>query len=203
MNRKHTYIAAVFSSLFLITSAWASEPVIRWGPFADALNKYFEYPSPQNAKSAYQYLPKSGHVKMTGDKVVNDTLELFYSNFRILERQVISRDAEAVKLSFRLFSITDGAYAEELDILLGKLIRIDPKLFLGELVANRGSIGSLGGLLGNEGEEYVDRINAQCFENRQRKKALQSVSDQLLLKMRDECNHELERQWHAYCGANK
>jgi hypothetical protein len=140
--------------------------------------------------------------RMKGLEIERETLGLFYTNSQILERQVISGDVESVRLAFRLFSITDSAYTEELDILLGKLIRINPNLFLRELVANQDLIGTLDGLLGNIGEEYVDRPKAQCLENRLRLKALQSVTDLTLRRKRDECVNELDRQWQTYCGAN-
>jgi hypothetical protein len=195
-------MGTILVAIFSVGLVWAIERSVQWKLFSASLRAYFEYPTPKNAKNAYQYLPASGHVTMKGLEIEREALELFYTNSRILERQVISGDAESVRLAFRLFSITDSAYTEELDILLGKLIRINPKLFLRELVANQDLIGTLEGLLGNEGEEYVDRLKAQCLENRLRQKALQSVTNPSLRRKRDDCVNELDRQWRTYCGTN-
>jgi len=183
--------------------ALGAESAVQWEEFSASLRAYFEYPTPENAKATYKYLPVAGRVRGTGREIETKTIALWHSNIRILERQVISGDAEAVRLAFRLFSIADGAYSEDLDILLGKLIRINPRLFLKELLGNKERAGrfSLDGLLGNEGEEYVDLIMAQCLENRLRRAALQSVSDYPLRQIRDECTRELDRQWHAYCAS--
>jgi len=203
MTVRRFLIPCTLGTILWIGLVYAAEQSVQWEQFSASLRDYFDYPTPKNAKIAYQYLPASGHVRMKGLEIERETLELFNTNSRILERQVISGDAESVRLAFRLFSITDAAYTEELDILLGKLIRINPKLFLRELVANQNLvIGNLEGLLGNEGEEYVDRFKAQCLENSLRRKALQSVTDSLLTRKRDECLNELDRQWQTYCAAN-
>jgi len=201
MTVRRVCLAIIVSTILWVDVGLAAERPIQWEQLADALRAYFEYPSSENAKAAYQCLPKSGHANMFGLDIEKETLELFYTNARLLERQVISGDAEAVRLAYRLFSITDSAYTEELDVLLGKLIRINPRLFLSELRENQKLVG-LGGLLGNHGDEYVDLIRAQCLENRLRWKALKSVTDSSLLRKRDECIRELDRQWQAYCSAN-
>ncbi len=202
MITKRLLMGTLFIGIFSVGLVSAVEHSVQWKQFSASLRAYFEYPTPKNAKSAYQYLPASGHVRMKGLEIEREVLELFYTNSQILERQVISGDAESVRLAFRLLSITDSAYTEELHILLGKIIRINPKLFLRELVANQNLVGTLDGLLGNLGEEYVDRLKAQCLENRLRQKALQSVTDPSLRPKRDECVNELDRQWQTDCGAN-
>ncbi|MGO9017487.1 MAG: hypothetical protein ACLQVJ_03955 [Syntrophobacteraceae bacterium] len=201
---RHIPIAAVLVCVLSAGLALGAEPVVQWEELSASLRAYFEYPTPENAKAAYKHLPVAGRVRTTGRQIEIKTVELWHSNIRLLERQAISGDAEAVRLAFRLFSIANAAYTEDLEILLGKLIRINPRLFLKELAGNKERAGrfSLGGLLGNKGEEYVDLIMAQCLENRLRRAALQSVSDYPLRQIRDECTRELDRQWHAYCGTN-
>ena len=104
----------------------------------------------------------------------------------ILAVQVISADREAVRLAFRLYSESDGHYSETLDIMLGRLIRIDPVLFLQELVASR-RVKRLDSLLGNLGPQFVDRFQAGEYETEERTKALQSVQAPELRRVRDEC----------------
>ena len=109
----------------------------------------------------------------------------------MLERQVEARDPEAVRLAFALYSVMDGAAMEDLDIMLGKLIRIDAALFLRELSRRSDRTKYLEGLLGNQGEELVDRIRAKCLETKLRITALERVSDSDLRQLRDECLHLL------------
>ena len=201
-TKKCFLITTIFVAVLSGGLVFAVEPTVQWELFSVTLRAYFKNPIPENAKTSYQHLPAFGHVNYKGDAIEDETLELIKSNLSILEHQVISRDEESVRLAFRLFSISDGDGAEQLDILLGKLIRVDPTLFLKELVANQRLTTRVDGLLGNEGEEYVDNFKAQCKENRRRRKALQSVKDRQLRRKRDECTRELDRHWHAYCGAN-
>jgi len=105
----------------------------------------------------------------------------------VLEVQVISCDSEAVRLAFRLLPKSDGDVAEQLCIMLGRVIRTKPKLFLESLKAAELDSGLLGGLVGNFGQEYVDREEADAYEARARIKALLTVKDSSLKSIRDGC----------------
>jgi hypothetical protein len=139
--------------------------------------KYLKEPTPENA----------GKIKKveysSADERENNLLRDLY----LLEIQVISSDREAGRLAFRLISEAEGHYGEMLCIMLGRLIRIDPKLFLEELKNHRNLILSLGHLVGNFGPEYVDRLEAGLYEARMRIVALKKINDPPLLRIRDEC----------------
>ncbi len=117
----------------------------------------------------------------------------------MLERQVLSKDRVAVKLAFRLRSIADGGFSEDLSIVLGTLIRIDPKLFLEELRNAKPQVQRLGPLLANEGAVYVDRMRAQCLENQLRIESLESVKDPSLDNIRNKCIEVLMETYTRYC----
>lgn len=144
----------------------------RGTPWEDYLNK----PTPDRAKKVVDITYAKDHPTQETE------LDLM-----LLEVQILSRDREAVRLGFRLRSKLDGAFAENNDIALGRLIRIDPKLFLREL--NRAGLNQprLDSLVGNPGPEYVDRLGAEEYEINRRVKALQSVSEPELAKARDLC----------------
>lgn len=108
-------------------------------------------------------------------------------DLRLLEVQVLSREPEAVRLAFRVRAASDGSVAEMLDIMLGRLIRIDAALFLREALRADAASKRLDSLLGNFGPEYVDRTEAHGYEAAQRIEALRRVSDPALKKMRDQC----------------
>lgn len=105
----------------------------------------------------------------------------------MLEVQVLTRDIEAVRLAFRLRRTADGHFAEMLDIMLGRLIRIDAPLFLREVVRAGVSAPLLDSLVGNFGQEYVDRTEAQAYEADQRIAALRHVKDSRVKAVRDRC----------------
>ena len=94
-------------------------------------------------------------------------------------------------MAFKMMNIADGGFAEDLDIMLGQLIRVDPRLFLGELKRSGRTV--TGGLVGNFGGEYVDKMKAQQLEITMRIAALQSVRDPELRAIRDRCVKELKR----------
>lgn len=107
---------------------------------------------------------------------------------------VAGGDRASVRALFALNS--DGAAAEDKDIVLGGLIRVHPRLFLEEL--RRSGHGScrpcLEGILGNLGDEFVDRFAAQAEELGKRRQALLSVSDKDLAPLRDACIRVLDDQ---------
>jgi hypothetical protein len=99
---------------------------------------------------------------------------------------------EAVRKLFN--TRADGAVAEEIDIILGKVVRSNPKLFLEGLSQSwRANCGScLPGLVGNTGDELVDRFRDQLKELKARRRALQGVTAQELLPLRDKCLRALD-----------
>lgn len=60
-----------------------------------------------------------------------------------------------------LYKLSDGAISEDISITLGKLITKNPCLFLLITKENPHLLIAPGGLVGNLGEEYVDRFKAQ------------------------------------------
>ena len=105
----------------------------------------------------------------------------------LLEVQVLSSDTEAVDLAFRLREKADGHIAEMLDEMLGRLIRINPRLFLQSLLRHRSVLTDGAGLVGNFGYPFVDREQAQGYERDLRVAALLTVKEPALLRLRDEC----------------
>jgi hypothetical protein len=192
-------ITLCFLSILLTASSMAfadqvPAPKLDWSKIKIAWGKYTNYPSGNNALGVYELLPKSGHIKYSGTVEEKDALNFIYNeqDMSLLERQIISSDRAAVELAFALYSISDGAFGEELDIMLGELIRINPKLFLEELYKHRDLVCCLDGLVANLGGSYVDRSESSgSYELHKRLDALKSVKGARFLKTRDECINEL------------
>lgn len=116
----------------------------------------------------------------------NDVARLEW-DLTLLEVQVISSDKDAVDLAFRLLAKSDGHSAEMLNEMLGRLIRINPRLFLDALKRGQLPSGKFGDLVGNFGVVYVDRDRAHDYERDQRIAALMRVKTGSLSALRDQC----------------
>lgn len=160
---------------FLILAACSAcsekrEP--NWAEIARRVEAYTKDSSPGNAKSAIAVLPKE-QVSFSGSPEESDANKKIYAGkpMTILEQQVLKRDQKSVEMAFRLLNIADGAFAEDLDIILGKLIRVDPVLFLSEL--QRANSSGLEQVVLNAGD--MGEMEKTCIEWRLRKEALQTV----------------------------
>jgi hypothetical protein len=150
--------------------------------------RFLAHPSGENAAAvstvAYSTPPPSDDASASEQRE---------SDLSVLLVQIAAHDPHAIDLGFRLIPELDGALAESMDIALGRLIRANPRLFLEHLKANRSLVNGLEGLVGNFGEEYVDRESAHVFETNKRINALRSVTDPGLREVRDECIQALRR----------
>jgi hypothetical protein len=191
MHIRHAVICV--AALGFATAASAQTP---W-------EKYLDLPTPENAR-------KVQSASYSDSSADHDRL---YEDLDLLEVQMDAGDREAVRLAFRLYSEADGHYAETLDIMLGRLVRINPTLFLEEVqyqhnaprrrwgppgLPPRGLDGVVSGLLGNYGFPYVDRMRAHVYETERRIAALDSVTDPDLRQLRDSCVEILQYQLHEY-----
>jgi hypothetical protein len=174
--RKKTIVCAATAAAALAWSLCTAGDMSAW-------EAYIRNPTPDNA----------AHVKAISYGAENGRFEQQERDLMMLEVQVLSRDPAAVRLAFRLRLQADGHFGEMLDIMLGRLIRIDAPLFLREGKRAEAAIRRLDSLVGNFGPEYVDRPQAQAYEAAQRIAALRKVSDAGLKPVRDKCIASLEK----------
>ncbi len=188
-NIKFKMFLIIFINIFAFSSLFASEESaksISWNKLHRAWVAYIEYPSTDNAKYVYELLPLRS-IKYTGSTNEKKIIELIYGELGILERQIYASDPNAVAVAFKLFSISDGGFSSALCMILGSLIRINPKLFLQELKRHRSIIIRLDALVGNFGTEYVDKMKAHDLESKLRIEALKNVLDPNLTNTKNEC----------------
>ncbi|MFN8335919.1 MAG: hypothetical protein U0U09_12400 [Cyclobacteriaceae bacterium] len=178
------------ATLFLTSlTVWGQQT--RWTDFENAWNNYLSKPTDDNAEKAYRLLPDK---ILSGDYPNGGITGRILSKIDQLNNLVQQRNRYALRLAFKLFTIADGEYAEGLQIEIGKLISIDTKLFLQELKNHKQLIISLDGLVGNLGQDYVDRPELQKKEKENRIRSLKKISDRDLVAVRDECLTQLNRQ---------
>jgi hypothetical protein len=176
-----------FAGLVVAAQAPAGADIpLDWLLLETAWKNYLAYPSGDNGRKVSNLLPSSGHVKYSGSADEKRVLDGIYSNLGMVELQANSGDREAVRLLFRLPAIADGAFSEDISILLGALTRIQPKLFLEEF-KNRPSDAPCGSYVKNFGPLFVDHPEGKELEAQRRIKALLGVRDAGLREVRDQC----------------
>lgn len=170
-----------------------------WQEIAKRISEYAAAPSPSTATAALNVIPKTS-VTFTNSPEENEANEVIYATgpMRVLEKHVLMKERASVALAFRMRHIADGAFLEDLDITLGKLIRVDPEMFLSELKRAHVSVRAMDGLVGNLGDEYVDQMERQCEEMALRRKALQSVAQSSLLQTREKALSALDEDM-SFC----
>lgn len=189
-SRKATLVAFCMAVILLWPSAFSScadkRETVDWQIIKKTFDEYLEYPSTENAAQLCAVLPKE-NVKNISEN--HGVFEYLYQNYETLAYEMKCGDRNAVTAAFRLFNISDGAFTEEIEWSLAELIRIQPKLFLEELELHKNEyfMREVNYPLYGEGSFFVDRMNAQLLETEMRIKALESVSDEGLRPIRDEC----------------
>jgi len=165
---------------------------ISWDNSLKTAKAYFNYPSTENALRFYNNLP-AFNVEVAEIKDTKNFLDLIHyldENLPILSREMNISDRNAMKVAFRLMNISDGTLAESLDAALGDLIRINPRMFLEELLScpNREYIKEIGYPVTSGGLYYVGQWpQVEKYELEMRLKALETVKDSGLLGIRDIC----------------
>jgi hypothetical protein len=194
MKHSRYLILCVLVQFSSVLSQDSASSRLDWNKLSIAWQGFLSNPTKTNGTKVCLLLPSKHYGITEPDSVYHKSWDSLYENLYKLEALVISQRRIAVKVAFSLFPISDAAFTETLDQMLGKLIQINPRMFLEELSSHRNLVGALGGLLGNLGEEFVDNIEAQNSEIKLRIRALKSVKIKMLSSVRDECIAELQTQ---------
>lgn len=161
----------------------------KWVDFEKTWDEYVRQATHENAVKVYEQLPDKALSKdFPAERL---TYKIFENWYQIVSKRIATGDKDVIRIGFRLLTIADGAFQEDLGMDLGKLIVINPKLFLQELKNHRHLIVSLDRVVGNFGEEYVDKNELQLKETEKRIKSLEKVSDSGLASTKAECLKEL------------
>lgn len=128
-----------------------------------------------------------------GSEVFTETSTATEADVLALESSALAGNREAIQSLFNLFTRSDGAVSEYIDIVLGNVIPKHPKVFLEEFKRVNRKI-RLDSLVGNTGPDLVDRFEEQFEELKSRKAALYTVRDATLIEVRNACLGELDRQ---------
>jgi hypothetical protein len=123
----------------------------------------------------------------------SEVLDYILTNLSNLEELAKRGDLAAINILFKLNLLTDGAYSEQISIVLGSVISNHPQEFLYALENNFSTVVRVDSLLGNLGTEYVDNVEKSVAELERRYGAIKEV-DNVPEQMRNLCLYELGRQ---------
>lgn len=183
----------VFTGSLAPRDLWA-EMSVDWDSMRASYALYSKVASEENALKAASTLPNNlGYLPPASARRNHlETEKFILKHLGPLESQIFRGKVNSTALAFRFYTIADGELADNLDILLGRLICRNPRLFLRELKANRRLVSRLDALLMNYGPDYADKDEAQTSEFNRRLKCLRKVRDPELQEIRDECVEFME-----------
>jgi len=187
MNQRITVVC--LSGLLLLAAlngaAQTAAPAVNWKGLEEGWNAYIAAPSEAGAEQLLKMLP--GTVKVVDIKDGFLAVNAIYDHMGILEGEIYSGNPNAIKLGFRLFTISYGTLEVALNKIVGNLISFYPKLFLEELDAHRELFVTLDPIVGSYLREMANDPAAQELEKKLRIKSLESVEDKALKSLRNEC----------------
>jgi hypothetical protein len=174
----------------LLASVLAGSPQVTqvtmdWQGLDAAWNAYYLNPSEAGAEKLLQLLP--GTVKVIDIKDGFLVLNSINDHLGVLEGEMYSGNPNAIRLGFRLLTISYGAYEIALNRIIGNLIGFNPRLFLEELAAHRSLFQTLDPLVASFVRDMANDPAAQELEKKMRIKSLESVEDKTLKSLRNEC----------------
>lgn len=165
--------------------AQTGSPAVDWKGLEEAWNAYYTAPSEAGAEKMLNLLPVNQKIMDIKDGFL--VINSIYDHLGVLEGEVYSGNPNAIKLGFRMFSISYGTFELALNKVVGNLIAFNPKLFLEELAAHRDLFPSLDPILGSYLRDTPADPVAQELENKLRIKSLETVNDKPLKALRGEC----------------
>ncbi len=186
MKRRLALMGA-FGCLVLTAAAGYAQtaPAMDWKGLEEAWNAYYLSPSEEGAQKMLDLLPLSEKIMDIKDGFL--VINSINDHLGVLEGEMYSGNPVAVRLGFRLFTVSYGAFEVALNKILGSLIAFNPKMFLEELQSQRGLFPSLDPILGSYLRDIPNDEVARELERNLRIKALESVLEKPLKAIRNEC----------------
>jgi hypothetical protein len=185
MKRRLTRIGALGCLVLSAAAGFAqTAPAMDWKGLEEAWNAYYLAPSEEVAQKMLSLLPGEKIMDIKDGFLVINSI---YDHLGVLEGEMYSGHPAAIKLGFRLFTISYGAFEVALNKILGSLIAFNPRMFLEELEVQRGLFPSLEPILGSYLRDIPNDEVARELERNLRIKALESVLEKPLKPIRNEC----------------
>ncbi|MBN2400192.1 MAG: hypothetical protein JXI33_07610 [Candidatus Aminicenantes bacterium] len=187
MNQRMT-VFCLFGWILLAAlnaNAQTTAVSVDWKGLEEAWHAYYSAPTEEGADKILKLLP--GTVKIIDIKDGFVAINAIQDHLSVLEGEIYSGNPNAIKLGFRLYTISYGALEVALNKVIGNLISFFPRLFLEELSIHRDLFFTLEPILGSFVREMAIDPNAQELEKNLRIKSLESVEEKPLKALRNEC----------------
>jgi hypothetical protein len=187
MNQRMTVFCLLGLLLLaaLNINAQNAAAAVDWKGLEEAWNAYYTAPGEDGADKMLKLLP--GMVKIIDIKDGFLVINAIFDHLSVLEGEIYSGSPNAIKLGFRLFTISYGTLEVALNKIIGNLISFYPRFFLEELAAHRELFLTLEPVLGSFLRDMANDPAAQDLEKNLRVKSLESVEDKGLKTLRNEC----------------
>jgi hypothetical protein len=191
-QRLSTLLAAgLLMAIVLIGSPQTAQVAMDWRGLEAAWKAYKENPVGDNALKISNLLPNN--VKITGIRDGYLVINMIFDQLAVLEEAIYSGEPNAVKLGFRLYTISYGPFEVELNKIIGNLICFKTTFFLEELSNQRTLFPDLEPIVGSFINDFPDDPAGLELERKMRIKALEYVEDKALRSLRNECIKILKR----------
>jgi hypothetical protein len=157
-----------------------------WSAIREANDRFEEKKDRKVGEQLFKLLPSKPDQYATDCSTYTETMSALDRDLKYREQLLARGDDLAFRITTRMIRISDGAFAEGLDIALGKTIEKYPQKFLKFLKAEQGESFCPSGLVGNTGEYDRDPKDEQA-ELKRRAAALDQVKDRSLAKIKATC----------------
>jgi|WetSurMetagenome_2_1015567.scaffolds.fasta_scaffold81324_2 hypothetical protein len=178
------------------TLAHQESPSIDWNGIREAYENFIKNPSSCTGAKFLAKLPETPilRVKEVDEKLRTYDLIISPINHSLFRRIVLNGNAYAVEAVFRLLNISDGAGTEELLLLLGRVMKEHPRLYLEILDKYKDMeffrlVGGYGVEMNTEPLGSKERM----VELQNRINSLETVQDVRYRVLRDRCILELRK----------
>ena len=160
-----------------------------WATVREAFEAYCKSPSADNANKILAALPNNfSNREGDFDQWVSAVNYVYKGQpFRVMDELVRKGDKLALRVACKTLFMSDAAFGEDLCGLIGRAIRVNPRLFLEEIKLSSLDSDILGSILaGNiDADEYRPEVVNK--EIQLRIKSLKTVNRPDLLELRDVC----------------
>ncbi len=187
MNQRMT-VFCLFGLILLAAlnaNAQTTAVTVDWKGLEESWHAYYSAPTEEGADKILKLLP--GTVKIIDIKDGFVAINTIQDHLSVLEGEIYSGNPNAIKLGFRLYTISYGTLEVALNKVIGNLISFFPRQFLEELTIHRDLFFTLEPILGSFVREMANDPGAQELEKNLRIKSLESVEEKPLKALRNEC----------------
>ncbi len=182
------------SSMFGIINNGCLQEILDWKRIEIDWNNYIENPTEINTSILIEAFPKNIIISADEINTHRSIVDNIYDDLDVLERRILSGSRASVEIAFRLYAITDGAFAEELTIILGFYLNKNIEHFL-ETISNYPRLIEplLESVLVSVKPELLDDVVAVIKELEYRRKILKNVQKPSLQKLKSKCLHLIDK----------